>query len=58
MMPPCAAPHVELLAYGTPRGRAAVSPRANDIAATRTVWTADRDALIRDPDDHLHLLRR
>ena len=58
MMPPCAAPHVELLAYGTPRGHAAVLPRAIDIAATRTVWAADRDALIPDPDGHLHLLRR
>jgi len=29
---------------------------ANDIAATRIVWHADRDALVRDDDGHLHQL--
>jgi hypothetical protein len=30
--------------------------QANDVAATRIVWRSDRDALLRDPDGHLHLL--
>jgi len=58
MMPPRAPPHLELLGYREPRGRPAQRLEANDVAATRIVWAADRDALIRDPDGHLHLLRR
>lgn len=51
-------PHLELLGYRKPAGRSTGRLEANDIAATRTVWAADRDQLIRDPDGHLHLLRR
>lgn len=50
-------PHLELLAYRKPVGRAAGTLAANDVAATRIVWAADRDSLVRDPDGHLHLLR-
>jgi catechol 2,3-dioxygenase-like lactoylglutathione lyase family enzyme len=58
MLPQRNTPHVELLGYRRPAGRPAGSMRANDVAATRIVWAADRDALLRDPDGHLHLLRR
>ncbi|MGB7037587.1 MAG: glyoxalase [Xanthobacteraceae bacterium] len=58
MMPRRPTPHLELLAYRKPMGRPAGLMEANDMAATRTVWAADRDAFIRDPDNHLHLLRR
>ncbi len=58
MLPQRDTPHVELLGYRRPAGRPAGRMRANDVAATRIVWAADRDALIRDPDGHLHLLRR
>jgi catechol 2,3-dioxygenase-like lactoylglutathione lyase family enzyme len=57
MLPRQKRPHLELLAYRKPIGRAAGRPRPNDVAATRIVWVADRDALVRDPDGHLHLLR-
>jgi catechol 2,3-dioxygenase-like lactoylglutathione lyase family enzyme len=56
MFPPRATPHIELLGYRHPRGRTAGHVEANDIAATRIVWAADRDQLLRDPDGHLHLL--
>jgi catechol 2,3-dioxygenase-like lactoylglutathione lyase family enzyme len=58
MLPHRAAPHLELLGYRKPSGRPAGETAANDIAATRIVWAADRDRLVRDPDGHLHLLRR
>jgi catechol 2,3-dioxygenase-like lactoylglutathione lyase family enzyme len=58
MHPPQATPHLELLAYRRPSGHAAGRLEPNDAAATRIVWAADRDALVRDPDGHLHLLRR
>lgn len=58
MMPPEQPPHLELLAYRKPAGRSSGRLEANDIAATRIVWTADRDGLVRDPDGHLQLLRR
>ncbi|HUN75395.1 MAG TPA: VOC family protein [Steroidobacteraceae bacterium] len=51
-------PHVELLGYRHPRGRPAEPLRVNDVAATRIVWAADADAILRDPDGHLHLLER
>lgn len=57
MMPLRDTPHIELLAYRIPRGRPAGRLEANDVAATRIVWAADRDLLLRDPDGHLHLLR-
>lgn len=57
MMPRRAPPHLELLAYRKPVGRSAGRLEANDVAATRTVWAADRNALVRDPDGHLHLVK-
>jgi catechol 2,3-dioxygenase-like lactoylglutathione lyase family enzyme len=57
MKPRRGTPHLELLGYRVPRGRPAGPLAANDVAATRIVWQADRDALLRDPDGHLHLLR-
>lgn len=51
-------PHVELLGYRRPLGRPSFPLAANDIAATRIVWRSDRDALIRNPDGHLHQLSR
>ena len=58
LRPGTAPPHLELLAYRTPRGRRAAPCAPNDIAATRTVWQSDIDALVRDPAGHLHLLRQ
>lgn len=58
MLPRKDTPHLELLAYRKPRGRPIGRLEANDIAATRIVWAADRDELISDPDGHLHLLKR
>jgi len=55
LLPPAPHPHLELLAYRTPCPRPA-SWRPNDVAATRLVWSADRTALIADPDGHLHQL--
>ncbi len=49
-------PHVELLGYRHPVGRALAPLAANDIAATRIVWRSDGERLIRDPDGHLHQL--
>jgi catechol 2,3-dioxygenase-like lactoylglutathione lyase family enzyme len=57
MMPSQNTPHLELLAYRNPTGRPADVYGASDIAATRIVWAADRDTLLRDPDGHLHLLK-
>ncbi len=57
MMPPSDTPHLELLGYRNPVGRNPGRLEANDVAATRTVWAANQDALVRDPDGHLHLLR-
>ena len=51
-------PHVELLGYRHPVGRAHSPLAVNDIAATRIVWRSDGDALLRDPDGHLHQLSR
>jgi len=57
LLPKRPTPHLELLAYRNPTGRSAGPVEVTDIAATRTIWAADRDQLIRDPDGHLHLLR-
>lgn len=51
-------PHLELLGYRSPRARDVPTSAPNDVAATRIVWAADQDVLLRDPDGHLHLLRR
>jgi catechol 2,3-dioxygenase-like lactoylglutathione lyase family enzyme len=56
MMPRRNPPHLELLGYRRPVGRETRRLEANDVAATRIVWAADRNALIRDPDGHLHVL--
>ena len=58
LFPLRATPHLELLGYRSPRGRQKSASSANAIAATRIVWAADRDALLRDPDGHLHQLTR
>jgi catechol 2,3-dioxygenase-like lactoylglutathione lyase family enzyme len=58
MSPEIATPHLELLGYRNPVGRPASPLSANDVAATRIVWRADRDALLRDPDGHVHILMR
>ncbi|HEX3844862.1 MAG TPA: VOC family protein [Steroidobacteraceae bacterium] len=55
MSPEIGTPHLELLGYRHPIGRPAVRLSANDVAATRIVWRSDRDALLRDPDGHLHV---
>lgn len=57
LQPPRGSPHLELLGYRSPRGRSARRLEANDIAATRIVWNAEENALIRDPDGHLQLLQ-
>jgi len=56
MSPTDTPPHVELLGYRHPVSRTPSPMAANDIAATRIVWRSDDDALIRDPDGHLHQL--
>jgi len=58
MNPPDKPPHVELLDYRQPAGRPHPPLAANDVAATRIVWSANRDALVRDPDGHLLQLTR
>ena len=56
MWPQVGTPHLELLRYRNPTGRTADKLQANDVAATRIVWRSNRDALLHDPDGHLHLL--
>jgi catechol 2,3-dioxygenase-like lactoylglutathione lyase family enzyme len=56
MSPDIGTPHLELLGYRSPPGRPTGRLRANDVAATRIVWRSDRDALLHDPDGHLHVL--
>lgn len=51
-------PHVEMLCYRHLVGRTLRPLATNDVAATRIVWRSNADALIRDPDGHLHQLRR
>jgi catechol 2,3-dioxygenase-like lactoylglutathione lyase family enzyme len=58
LSPESGTPHLELLGYRNPIGRPADRLSANDVAATRIVWRSDRNALLRDPDGHLHLLMR
>lgn len=58
MTPSLATPHIELLRYRTPSGRGSPPSSPNDVAATRIVWDASQDALLRDPDGHLHQLTR
>jgi catechol 2,3-dioxygenase-like lactoylglutathione lyase family enzyme len=56
MVPQTGTPHLELLRYRSPPSRPARRLQVNDVAATRIVWRSNRDALLRDPDGHLHLL--
>jgi catechol 2,3-dioxygenase-like lactoylglutathione lyase family enzyme len=56
--PPTGTPHLELLGYRVPLPRRAERLAPNDVAATCVVWSANEDALLRDPDGHLHLLTR
>ena len=58
MQPDTAPPHVELLVYRQPRGRSHAPLAANDVSATRILWHAERNTLVRDPDGHLHQLTR
>jgi catechol 2,3-dioxygenase-like lactoylglutathione lyase family enzyme len=58
MSPAHAPPHLEMLGYRHPLGRPMRPLAPNDIAATRIVWRSNVDALIRDPDGHLHQLSR
>ena len=58
MNPQRATPHVELLRYRTPTGRSFSPSATNDTAATRIVWDAGQNALLRDPHGHLHQLTR
>lgn len=58
MLPTFGTPHLELLNYRSPVGRPAGRLTANDVAATRIVWRSDRDALLHDPDGHLHVLAK
>ena len=58
MIPSAKRPHLELLGYRQPRGRTQTPLAANDCAASRVVWIAGREALVRDPDGHLHQLTR
>ena len=51
-------PHVELLGYRHPVSPALRPLATNDLAATRIVWRSNVDALIRDPDGHIHELSR
>jgi catechol 2,3-dioxygenase-like lactoylglutathione lyase family enzyme len=58
MIPAKETPHVEMLAYRNPAGRSILPWAINDIAATRIVWQADIDGILRDPDGHVHQLSR
>lgn len=58
MIPAERQPHVELLGYRRPPSRGGALLAANDVAATRVVWRASEEALVRDPDGHLHQLTR
>jgi len=58
LLPATPAPHLELLCYHGRHRRRAGRVRVNDLAATRVVWASDLNALLRDPDGHLHELRR
>lgn len=57
LLPEADTPHLELLGYRYRAGQAACW-MPNDVAATRIVWHADEDAVIADPDGHLHQLSR
>lgn len=60
LAPPVAGPHVELLGYRQPRGRAATPVHASNIAASRLVFArttpGEAFALLHDPDGHAVLV--
>ena len=58
MNPADKTPHVELLGYRHPVDMTSRPMSPNDVAATRIVWQSTHDALLRDPDGHLHELSR
>lgn len=58
LKPSVTPPHLELLGYRKPRGRPHSPLAANAVGATRFVWNAATEALVRDPDGHLHQLTR
>jgi len=58
MIPSKRPPHVELLGYRLPAGVAGGWLAPNDVAATRIVWRSPQEALLRDPDGHLHQFTR
>ena len=53
MQPDGGVPHLELLGYQVPRGKPGETLRANDVAATRIVWSGHHAELLSDPDGHL-----
>ena len=56
LQPSAVPPHLELLGYRHPRGRAFDPVAPNDVAASRVVWRAGGVGVVRDPDGHLHQL--
>ena len=59
LAPEVAAPHVELLSYRTPRGRAGPPRLLSDIATARLVFQAEHAAgkrVLRDPDGHVSVI--
>ena len=57
MLPAVVPAHLELLGYRQPPGQSSAWA-VNDIAATRIVWRATCEALLRDPDGHHHQFSR
>ena len=60
LAPVQASPHLELLGYRQPRGRAGDRLRQNDLAASRSVFAVDEGAerLLHDPDEHALVVMR
>lgn len=56
-LPEAPSPHLELLCYRQPRGRAAPQRSSFDVANTYTVLDAEQTLRLRDPDGHALLLR-
>ena len=60
LAPEVAAPHVELLGYRAPLGRAAPAGLLSDIAASRLVFAGDTvvgGRVLRDPDGHVLIVK-
>ncbi len=59
LTPVAAAPHLELLSYRVPQGRARPPGLLSDIATSRLVFRAERGAgtrVLRDPDGHVSVV--